>query len=52
LLRLDPRDDLLGFFHQRVEFRAAPDGAPPEPLEELAQVLDGRISEHLGLAVV
>jgi hypothetical protein len=41
LLRLDPRDDLLCFFHQHVEIRAAPDVEPPEPLEELTQVLDG-----------
>ncbi len=34
-LRLDPCDDLLGFFHQHVEFWAAPDVEPPEPFEEL-----------------
>jgi len=43
LLRLDPRDDLLGFFHQHVEFWTGPDVEPPEPLEELAKVLYGRI---------
>jgi len=41
LLRLDPRDHLLGFFHQPVEFGATPDVEPPKPLEELPEVLDG-----------
>jgi hypothetical protein len=30
LLRLDPRDDLLGFFPQCVEFRTGTDGEPPD----------------------
>jgi hypothetical protein len=41
LLRLDPRDDLLGFFRQHVEFRTAPSVQPPEPLEELPESFDG-----------
>jgi len=51
-LRLYPVDRLLGLLHQPIQFWAAPDGEPPEPLEKLAQVLDGGVSKDLGLAVM
>jgi hypothetical protein len=39
-------------FHEGIQLRAAPDVEPPESLEELAEILDGGIPEHLWLAVV
>jgi hypothetical protein len=51
-LRFDARDRLLGLLHQLVQLRAAPDVEPPEPLEEVPKVLDGGITEDLGLAVM
>ena len=35
-----------------IQFGAAPDVEPPEPLEALSQVLDDGVPEDLGLAVV
>jgi len=32
---------LLGFFHQHVEFGAAPDVEPPESVEELPEIFHG-----------
>jgi len=51
-LRLYPVDRLLGLLHQPIQFWAAPVVEPPEPLEKLAQVLDGGVSKDLGLAVM
>ena len=51
-LRLDAHDRLLGLLHEGIQLGTRPNVQPPEPLEELPQVLDGRIPEDLGLAVV
>ncbi len=51
-LRLDARDRLLGLFDEGIQFRTAPYVEPPEPLEEVTQVLDSRIPKDLGLAVM
>ena len=40
-LRLDTIDRLLGLLDKGIQFRAAPNVQPPEPLEEFPQVLDG-----------
>jgi hypothetical protein len=40
-LRLDPVDRLLGLLHEGIQFRAAANIEPREPLEELTQVFAG-----------
>ena len=40
-LRLDPVDRLLGLLHEGIQFRAAANIEPREPLEELTQVFTG-----------
>jgi len=47
-----PVDRLLGLLHHLIQFWTAPDVEPPEPLEKLAQVLDGGVPKDLGLAVM
>ena len=52
VLRLDAADDPLGSGHELVELLAAADVQLAEPLEELGQVLHGRVPEDLRLAVL
>ena len=51
-LRLDTIDGLLGLLHEGIQLGTRPNVQPPEPLEELPEVLDGGIPEDLWLAVV
>jgi hypothetical protein len=37
---------------RHLQFPAAPDVEPPEPLEELPEIFHGRVPEDLGLAVM
>ena len=50
--RLDTIDRQLGLLDVGIQLGTRPDVEPPETLEELPKVLDGRIPKHLGLAVV
>ena len=52
LLRLDAAHDPLGLTHERIELFAGANVQAAEALEELRQVLDGRIAEHLGLGTL
>ena len=52
ILRLDAADDPLGLADQLIQLLAAADVELAEPLEELGQVLNGTISENLGLAIL
>ena len=49
---LDTIDRQLGLLDVGIQLGTRPDVEPPEMLEELPKVLDGRIPKHLGLAVV
>jgi hypothetical protein len=40
-LRLDTRDRLLGLFDEGIQLGTRPNVQPPEPLEEVPEVLDG-----------
>jgi hypothetical protein len=48
LLRLHAPHDPLRPLHQLVQLAAGAQAQVPEPLEELVQVLDGRVTEDLG----
>ena len=52
LLRLDAAHDSLGLTDQVVELLAGADIEMPEAIEELPQVLDGRVPEDFGFAVL
>lgn len=51
-LRFHATHDALALLDQLIEFFVAADIEPLEPLEEFAQVVDGRIAKRFGLAVV
>ena len=51
LLRLDVPHDALDLVHELIELVAAADTQVPKMSKELGQILDGRVSKHLRLAV-
>ena len=51
-LRLDAADDPLSLADELVQLLAAADVQLPEPLEELGQVLHGRVAEDFRLAIL
>ena len=51
LLRLDTTNGALGLGHKAVELLVGTDIQMSEPLEELGQVLDSRVTKHFWLAI-